>query len=229
MVAGLASTRSILPVVLGFTLGAAVAVPAKLNRPPAAVAVASAADSSCIAFLNVLGTSPGGFAIVDNGLVRDTIVTPNPQLQRNLEYRRGRACVDSVDNKGRDSAQSALRGDYSRLVMIHAMIPEYHDEQRLSDGSGGLGPRAHVYASPNLDDFEWPWQVGEHQGSGVLVAHVFGFLAGLSERGKVAASEPHQRDEIELLVGIERAERSLEFLLHGILGLLLEHIDPAVI
>ena len=44
-----------------------------------------------------------------------------------------------------------------------------------------------------------------------------------------ASAEPGQRDEIELLVDIERFERLLKLLLDRIVHLLLEHIDLAVV
>jgi hypothetical protein len=57
--------------------------------------------------------------------------------------------------------------------MIHSMIPEYHDEQRLTTGTGvGLGPQVGIYASPNLDDFTGLWQFAAHGKEGVLVAHI---------------------------------------------------------
>ena len=63
----------------------------------------------------------------------------------------------------------------------------------------------------------------------MLVAHVARLLARLGEGGKVATAEPHQGDQVELLVDIERDERRLELLLDGIVGLLFEHVDLAVV
>lgn len=48
-----------------------------------------------------------------------------------------------------DSLVSTLR--QNGYCQLH--IPEYHDEQRLRDGDGDLGPIAYAFASPNLIDF----------------------------------------------------------------------------
>lgn len=136
-----------------------------------ATTVQAARDTACIDQLGALDLSPGSFSFVDNGIVRDTIVTPNPGLTQNAQYVGARRCVARVDSIRRHP--EPLMPDYSRLAMIHTMIPEYHDEQRLPDGAGGLGPKAHLFASPNLAGFRHPWQFAEHRSDGVLVAHVF--------------------------------------------------------
>ncbi|HET9425685.1 MAG TPA: hypothetical protein VFO55_09965, partial [Gemmatimonadaceae bacterium] len=43
-----------------------------------------------------------------------------------------------------DSVLTTLRAN----GICNYMIPEYHDEQRLADGAGDLGPIAYVFASP---------------------------------------------------------------------------------
>lgn len=143
------------------------------RREPAAVPSAIAVnDSACFDLLNQLELTPGTFTIVDNGIVRDTIPNPSPALQQSPGYRRARRCVDSTD-LARRSHYRALQPDYSRLMMTHTMIPEYHDEQRLSDGAGGLGPKVNLYASPNLGGFKQLWQFTEHGARGILVGHIF--------------------------------------------------------
>jgi hypothetical protein len=160
-----------LPLGLSVVLAlAALANEGERSSPPPVSQFAN--DSVCVSLMEALTIPAGSMSIFDNGMVRDTIVTPNPALTQN-PYARARRCVDSVDVARRGGGHRALAADYSRLAMIHAMIPEYHDEQRLPDGRGGLGPKAHIYASPNLDDFRHLWQVGEHAARGVLVAHVF--------------------------------------------------------
>src|SRR5688500_9657726 len=136
-----------------------------------ATTVRAPRDTACINQLEALELSPGSFSFVDNGMVRDTIVMPNPGLSQNAGYVAARRCVARVDSLRRHPAP--LMAAYSRLAMTHAMIPEYHDEQRLPDGRGGLGPKAHLFASPNLAGFRHPWQFAEHGSDGIMVAHVF--------------------------------------------------------
>jgi hypothetical protein len=89
-----------------------------------------------------------------------------------LVNRRAHACVDEVDEARRRRSMMRTTPDNMRLAVIHSSIPEYHDEQRLPDGSGGLGPKAAIYASPYLHGFNRQWQYNVHGNEGLLVAHV---------------------------------------------------------
>lgn len=60
--------------------------------------------------------------------------------------------------------------DMQYAADMMASVPEYHDEQRLPDGSGGLGPPAFLFASPNIGGFVHDWQLDEHGARGALWA-----------------------------------------------------------
>jgi hypothetical protein len=83
-----------------------------------------------------------------------------------------RRCVDSVDAVRHNQPLRSIANEASRLAQIHFTIPEYHDEQRLSDGSGGLGPQANIYASPYWGGFNDFQDIVEHSARGVLAAFV---------------------------------------------------------
>jgi hypothetical protein len=65
-----------------------------------------------------------------------------------------------------------LAPEIERLGSIPWDIPEYHDEQRLSDGDQGFGPVANIYASPHLDGFKHVSQIADQRPPGLLVAVV---------------------------------------------------------
>jgi hypothetical protein len=71
-----------------------------------------------------------------------------------------------------ESVFQQTAGEMRRLLQMHWTIPEYHDEQRLPDGSGGFGPIVNIFASPYLGDFQYTWQIEEQGTLGILVAVV---------------------------------------------------------
>lgn len=82
-----------------------------------------------------------------------------------------------IEAEKRDSTRRAqvidrLSPEIRRLGSIPWNIPEYHDEQRLPDGSGGFGPEAYIFASPYLDGFTNVSQIAEQGKPGLLVAVV---------------------------------------------------------
>lgn len=85
-------------------------------------------------------------------------------------------CVESIDEERRSFPLRRLANEFTRLATLHFEIPEYHDEQRLSDGAGGLGPQAFIYASPFAGDFKQIPDWEEHGTQGLLVGYVFVFL-----------------------------------------------------
>jgi len=76
------------------------------------------------------------------------------------------------DDARRTLLIDSLGPEMRRLASMYWTIPEYHDEQRLLDGSGGFGPVANIYASPMLDGFTEEWQIAAQGPPGVLVAIV---------------------------------------------------------
>ncbi len=86
---------------------------------------------------------------------------------------RARSCVFRIDSVRDAAPLKSIRGEFERLAMLHLQIPEFHDEQRLWDGYGALGPLAFIYASPQLGAFRYEWQIAEHGPVGVLAAVVF--------------------------------------------------------
>jgi hypothetical protein len=82
------------------------------------------------------------------------------------------SCFDSVDLARRNVSLGLIRVPMESLAVVHFQIPEYHDEQRLSDRAGALGPVTRIYASPYLGDFKYLWQFEEHGSVGILVAMV---------------------------------------------------------
>jgi hypothetical protein len=86
-----------------------------------------------------------------------------------------RRCVDSTDNARRSIPLQHMAREFARLATLHFSIPEYHDEQRLNDGAGGLGPQAFVYASPFAAGFTQHVDWMEHGTQGLLVGYVFVF------------------------------------------------------
>jgi hypothetical protein len=82
-----------------------------------------------------------------------------------------------LEAERRDSTRRAdvverISPEVNRLALIAWNIPEYHDEQRLVDGSGGFGPEAYIFASPYLDGFTSVSQIAEQGTPGLLVAVV---------------------------------------------------------
>jgi hypothetical protein len=82
------------------------------------------------------------------------------------------ACARTADSERRSRAiRLAGRAAYEALT-IPFTIPESSDEQRLDDGSGGLGPLAYIFPSPSTNGFTRRSQVAAHGAFGMLVALV---------------------------------------------------------
>jgi hypothetical protein len=101
-----------------------------------------------------------------------------------------------ADDARRDTLIRRLGPELSRLGSMHWTIPEYHDEQRLLDGTGGFGPVVNIYASPMLDGFTEEWQIEAQGTPGVLVAIV------VVEPPAGGGTLPPTYDNLGLAVGI---------------------------
>lgn len=83
-----------------------------------------------------------------------------------------RQCINATDNSRRIQALRIADPAVKYIGVLPWTVPEYQDEQRLSDGVGGFGPMAYIYASPALGTFTSLAQFAEHGDRGVLVGVV---------------------------------------------------------
>lgn len=82
-------------------------------------------------------------------------------------------CAQEEDTRRRGVAIRHTSRVMTRTGAMFMNIPEYHDEQRLTDGSQGYGPMAYIFAMPTLDGFKDSVQFGSHGARGVLVGVVY--------------------------------------------------------
>jgi hypothetical protein len=100
------------------------------------------------------------------------LVVGHPHEYDSARVARSRRCTYSVDSTRRTNPRARVEREVRRVGEIPWTIPEYHDEQRLPDGAGGLGPLALIYASPNLAEFTDTTQILEHGARGFMAALV---------------------------------------------------------
>lgn len=86
---------------------------------------------------------------------------------------RAQACAEEEDTRRRRIAAGHTSRVMTRTGAMFMDIPEYHDEQRLTDGNQGYGPMAYIFALPTLDGFKDSVQFGSHGARGVLVGVVY--------------------------------------------------------
>lgn len=82
-------------------------------------------------------------------------------------------CAEEEDTRRRRIAVGHTSRVMMRTGALFMDIPEFHDEQRLTDGNQGYGPMAYVFAMPTLDGFKDSVQFGSHGARGVLVGLVY--------------------------------------------------------
>src|SRR5262245_57485257 len=73
-----------------------------------------------------------------------------------IARKRALSCADRADSSRRAKVFSKLSAQMIALAQLPWMIPEYHDEQPLVDGSQ-FGPMAYIFASPYVSGFKHPW------------------------------------------------------------------------
>jgi len=152
------SVKGLIPVVSGhlFATAAAVLVVAAVRLP--------AQEGSCWrriqAANQVKATADSGTAVGDSARIR------------------ARRCIDSTDASFRDRAIGRASAEMARLMPLSLTIPENHDEGRLPDGTGLLGPMVHIFGSPFMGGFTRRAQIVEHGQPGVLAAVVVVQLRG---------------------------------------------------
>jgi len=113
--------------------------------------IARAQDTTCVAVLDTLHSVPA----------------PTAALRK-----RALGCADSADAARRADVWNKVSEEIARLGRLPWLIPEYHDEQRLVVGTA-LGPMAHLFASPYLNSFKYPWQLQEQTPNGIVAAIVY--------------------------------------------------------
>ena len=152
--------------------------------------------SSCMLFMPMLGIL--SIAVTAAPIrAQDTACVPlmiavrtNPNVAPTL-----RDCAFNIDNGRRKVTLGAINPTIKRLADLPWFIPEYHDEQRLADGAGKLGPMAHIFASPYLSTITSLAQIVEHEKLGVLVA-----LVQVDKENDVAVPPTYQ--ELNLRYGM---------------------------
>jgi hypothetical protein len=87
--------------------------------------------------------------------------------------RQARTCAATMDSIMHKAPLREMNLEIKRLADLPWFIPEYSDEQYLSDGRGGLGPMAHIFPSPYLASYTREDQIIENDTLGILAALVF--------------------------------------------------------
>ena len=95
------------------------------------------------------------------------------RAMRDTNFRaQSRRCIDSVDAGRRYQSAARTSPVFAKMLTMHLDVPEYHDEQRLSDGGNGFGPMAFIYALPTLESFTDSTQFENHGDRGALIGLV---------------------------------------------------------
>ena len=102
---------------------------------------------------------------------RELLRRPPPKYD-SVSARRIMDCARTDDSLRRAQILDAIHVTIVRMADLPWFIPEYHDEQPLSDGGTGLGPTAYMFASPYLSGFTSQEQFQAHGAMGVLSALV---------------------------------------------------------
>src|SRR5918999_1545240 len=93
---------------------------------------------------NAQPVRPSGRTPPDTACARMIAVALQDSSEATLQ--RARDCIESVDGSRRLRPRQRVTREIRRVGEMQLHIPEYHDEQRLPDGAGGLGPLALIYA-----------------------------------------------------------------------------------
>src|SRR5688572_8562741 len=97
----------------------------------------------------------------------------NPESQ----WSRAQRCAMEQDNRLRMQMVGLAAATSMQLAMVHAMIPEYHDEQRLKGWNDPndrrLGPAAGIFLTPFIPDISNRKVIPSHRDKpGMLVGYV---------------------------------------------------------